>query len=153
MPGAKVAWTRYGYIPATMESSCFCTGARRAVRSLTALYDGALAPAGLKVTQFAVLRAILRLDAPTITAVASRAGLDRSTLGRNLRVLRNLGLVTFDPGADERTRIVAVTPAGRDAVAAAEPYWKAVQERVEGALGRRHAEIASLLGELERLAH
>jgi len=37
--------------------ACLCANARRAALALTSLYDEALAPHGLKVTQFSLLRA------------------------------------------------------------------------------------------------
>jgi len=113
-----------------LASTCLCTRTRRAALALSDVYDAALAPAGLKVTQFALLRTIRRLDAPTLTVLSDATGLDRSTLGRNVRVLDRMGLVRLKAGRDERTRIVALTDAGGDALALAEPLWQAVQARV-----------------------
>jgi len=113
-----------------LDVECHCTQARRTARALTAFYDAALASAGLKVTQFALLRAIARLDAPTISAAAEATGLDRSTLGRNLRLLEGAGFIALGPGRDERTRIVALTEEGGAAIARALPLWHAAQRRV-----------------------
>ena len=53
-----------------LDSHCICTLARRSARSLTEIYDHALEPSGLKVTQYSLLRAIERLDTPSLTELS-----------------------------------------------------------------------------------
>ncbi|MCB1787001.1 MAG: MarR family transcriptional regulator, partial [Gammaproteobacteria bacterium] len=76
-----------------LSTTCHCTRLRRAAHAVTRLYDEALAATGLTVTQFSLLRTISRLDEPYITTLAEATGLERSTLGRNLRPLEKAGLV------------------------------------------------------------
>ncbi|MGE3291997.1 MAG: MarR family winged helix-turn-helix transcriptional regulator [Geminicoccaceae bacterium] len=101
---------------------------------VTAAYDRALEPAGLKITQFSLLRAIERRTAPSITDLAEATGLERSTLGRNLRILESKGLIMLGVGDDERTRVVALTSAGESAIARALPHWEAAQRQLEDRL-------------------
>jgi DNA-binding MarR family transcriptional regulator len=115
--------------------ACLCTNARRAALALTALYDEALAPQGLRVTQFSLLRAIERNAAPNLTRLAEATGLDRSTLGRNLRVLEGDGLVRLLPGDDQRDRVVALTARGRARVRAAGRDWSRLEATLRSALG------------------
>ncbi|MEO1089513.1 MAG: MarR family winged helix-turn-helix transcriptional regulator [Pseudomonadota bacterium] len=110
---------------------CYCTKARRVARRLTAIYDEALEPAGLKTPQFGLLRAIERAGAPSITELAAATDLDRSTLGRNLRVLHKHGFVDLGSGTDERARIVRLRERGLEAIAHALPLWEAVQRHLE----------------------
>jgi DNA-binding MarR family transcriptional regulator len=107
---------------------CLCSNVRRAALALTSLYDGALAPHGLKVTQYALLRTVERHGEPNLTELARATGLDRSTLGRNLRVLADAGFVALSAGEDQRDRVVALTRLGRARVRAATAAWKKVQE-------------------------
>lgn len=122
-------------MPAMDPVACYCANARRAALALTAAYDEALARHGLKVTQFSLLRAVERHGAPNLTALARATGLDRSTLGRNLRVLEAQGLVSLSPGEDQRDRVVALSRAGRSRVRAAARTWAGVQESLGRALG------------------
>jgi DNA-binding MarR family transcriptional regulator len=116
--------------------ACVCANARRAALALTARYDAALAPHGLRVTQFSLLRAIARHEAPNLTGLAAATGLDRSTLGRNLRVLERLGLVALSPGdSDLRDRRVALTDGGSARMREATRTWKGVQEELRAELG------------------
>jgi DNA-binding MarR family transcriptional regulator len=76
-------------------------------------------------------------------------GLDRSTLGRNLRVLEGEGLVTLVEGEDHRNRVVLLTETGRERLAAALPAWEAAQQRLIEKLGAQKREtLLALLDEL-----
>jgi len=124
--------------------SCFCANARRAALALTARYDEALAPHRLKVTQFSLLHAVERHGAPNLTGLAEATGLDRSTLGRNLRGLEALGLVRLEAGDDQRDRVVALTPKGRARVQAADQAWRRLQASLAAALGDDAAQFVEL---------
>src|SRR5207247_8323335 len=79
-------------------SGCTCLRARRAARQLSRLYDGALEPVGLTVNQLGLLAKLLgasmsgRASLP-IGALAERMGMHPSTLSRDLKPLRNQGIV------------------------------------------------------------
>ena len=115
--------------------ACLCANVRRAALALTARYDEALAPHGLKVTQFSLLRAVERRRSANLTELSEATGLDRSTLGRNLRVLEGMGLVALSPGDDQRDRVVALSARGRARVRAAARAWAEIQDSLGGALG------------------
>jgi DNA-binding MarR family transcriptional regulator len=66
--------------------------------------------------------------------------LDRSTVGRNVKVLERLGLVRFVPANDQREAPVRLTPAGAHALREATPLWDGAQRRVETLLGVAGAE-------------
>jgi DNA-binding MarR family transcriptional regulator len=95
------------------------------------MYDAALAPSGLRVTQFSVLSALVRLGPLPVTRLAAEIALDRSTMGRNLDPLERRGLVRIKVGnVDQRERLAHLTAAGEHAIEAARPYWHAAQERI-----------------------
>jgi DNA-binding MarR family transcriptional regulator len=131
---------------------CACGRLRRAARALTQLYDDVMAPSGLRVTQFSLLRTVARTGSTRITELAAAQLLDRTALSRNLDPLVERGLVGIMPGRDARTREVAITTKGRAALRAAEPHWKRAQARVAKRLGSQQLnELISLLGEIESL--
>lgn len=131
---------------------CACSRLRRAGRAVTQLYDDALAPAGLRVTQFALLRTLARNGSMTISALAQAMLLDRTALSRNLDPLVARSLVAVAPGRDARTRDIALTAAGRRALAAGVPHWAVAQERVARHIGRERLDaLYATLRELEAL--
>lgn len=113
--------------------ACTCSLVRGAARRLTQYYDEALKETGLKVTQYGLLSTIDRMDRPSVTDLADRLDLDRTTLTRNLAPLRDAGWVRLADGADRRTRSVELTAAGRNLLALARPHWR----RAEVALRQR----------------
>ncbi len=134
-----------------IETECLCTKVRRAALGVTAGYDQTLQRVGLKATQFSLLRTITRIESPTISTLAEATGHDRSTLGRNLRVLMKMGLVSLGPGEDERTRLVRLTADGRARIEAALPLWEEAQRAMEARLGRdRWETLQAILSDLNR---
>jgi DNA-binding MarR family transcriptional regulator len=144
--------SKKAYMPAMeFETPCACTRLRRAARAATAAYDAALAPSGLRITQFSILRRLARLGPLPVTRLAAEAALDRSTMGRNLNPLERRGLVRIEVGnADQRERIAYLTAAGEAAIAAALPHWRKAQKRIAALV--QPSAIAKLADQLDALA-
>ncbi|MCX4461949.1 MarR family winged helix-turn-helix transcriptional regulator [Streptomyces sp. NBC_01340] len=80
---------------------------------LGATYDKALAPVGLRATQFSILQQLRAHGEMTITNLADTIAMDRTTMASNLKPLAREGLVTIEPSAaDRRARIATITPDG-----------------------------------------
>ncbi|MDD1960327.1 MAG: MarR family transcriptional regulator [Pseudomonas capeferrum] len=132
-----------------LTSECICTHLRRAARGVSRHYDEALAGFGVNVAQFSLLRHLQRLDRPSITTLAEAMGLERSTLGRNLRVLEADGLVALADGDDQRNRVVLLTEPGKALLQAAYPAWEQAQELLVERLGvGQRDELVRLLEQL-----
>jgi DNA-binding MarR family transcriptional regulator len=132
-----------------------CANLRKASRAVTQLYDESLQPAGLRATQYTLLVALSLASSISITDLAQKMVMDRTTLTRNLTLLEHQGLVTIAPGTDQRTRMVTLTNQGREALAKALPLWEQAQTRVVSKLGRERwiamlsdlSDVVSLTGE------
>lgn len=118
-----------------MDSDCYCIVLRAATRKVTAIYDAALEPVGVNIAQFSLLRKIDAANTVSLTELARRADLDRSTIGRNVKLLARLGLVTLGPGDDQREAVVSVAAAGYQVLEEGAPLWDQAQEKIESALG------------------
>ena len=128
-----------------MQSACYCAIIRAASRRTTAIYDAALAPAGIGLAQYSLMRRIQSAGSPSLTELARVAELDRSTVGRNVKVLERMGLVAEAKADDQRETAVALTEAGREKLRKARPLWDEAQRRIEAALGARGVEALSAL--------
>jgi DNA-binding MarR family transcriptional regulator len=129
--------------------ACACANLRKAARAVTQLFDEALAPSGLRVTQFTLLVTSHLSGESTINELAERMAMDRTTLSRNLKPLVRSGLLEMRPGEDGRTRLVRLTPAGEQALEEAYPLWQQAQLETVSALGEERHE--SLLGDVSRM--
>lgn len=136
-----------------MTVACVCGRLRRASRALTQLYDDLMAPCGLRLTQFSLLRTLARNGQPVrISELAALTLIDRTALSRNLEPLAAQGFVEIVPGQDARTREVALTRAGRAALNRATPLWKDAQAEVAKRLGEPQIDaLVALLARVEKL--
>jgi DNA-binding MarR family transcriptional regulator len=82
--------------------------------------------------QFSLLMSLNRPSPPRISDIAPLLGMDRTTLTANLKPLERRGLVegVRDP-ADRRSRLLRLTGAGQDVLAAALPVWREVHEAID----------------------
>jgi DNA-binding MarR family transcriptional regulator len=119
---------------------CVCANLRQAARAVTQHYDDALRPLGLRCTQFTLLAALRQTGPITLTALAELAVLDRTTLARNLAILRRRGLVRVRPGPDARVRIIELIPAGASLLERAMPRWQRAQRAMAKSLGPQRVE-------------
>lgn len=132
--------------------ACACGRLRRAARALTQLYDDAMAPSGLRITQFSLLRTVARDGKARISDLAATLLLDRTALSRNLDPLLARGLLAVTPGRDARTREVALTSAGARALKSTMPCWNRAQAEVAKRLGGDKLEaLIATLAEVESL--
>ena len=130
--------------------NCTCFNLRKAARAVTQMYDEAFRPMGLRATQVSLL-AMLGGQAPvTMTQLAKRLGMDRTTLTRNLKPLIAEGLVAAAAGQDRRERTVELTALGQDRLLEARPIWRGLQHRLVAAMGPER--WAGLLGDLTAAA-
>ncbi|QNP39974.1 MarR family winged helix-turn-helix transcriptional regulator [Lysobacter solisilvae (ex Woo and Kim 2020)] len=121
--------------PAPPPGLCTCFRLRKLSRLVTQRYDRELAPAGLNVNQYSILRRASRGPRP-IGALARELGMDRTTLSRDLKPLAAAGWIEFVAVAsDGRQRCISVTAAGHAALDTAAPLWRQAQDAVEALLG------------------
>src|SRR6266545_1849443 len=71
----------------------------------------------------------------TLSQVAERLVMDRTTLTRNVAPLERDGLVKSERGPDRRERYLRLTAAGRRALAGALPLWRQAQAQAVKAIG------------------
>ncbi|MET0238699.1 MAG: MarR family transcriptional regulator [Sphingobium sp.] len=131
-----------------MSSPCHCVHLRKAARKLGARYDAALEPTGINIAQFSLLRTIERRQPVSLTDLGKHLELDRSTMGRNVRVVEKLGLLQMARGEDQREAMVELSPQGTTTLRAAEPLWEQCQTEIEAHLGKDRLDA---LAELDRL--
>ena len=123
--------------PSPVRSPRGCTNfkTRHFARLLTRHYDAALAEAGLRVTQYALLGHVRHLGPIAPGELARQMGLDASTLTRNLQPLLAAGWLQQSAGRDARARSIVLTDAGAAKHSEAQRHWKQAQLRINALLG------------------
>jgi DNA-binding MarR family transcriptional regulator len=132
------------------ETQCACTTVKKLSRFLGRVYDREVAPAGLNITQLAVLRCISRRSGEPLVRVAEELEMDRTSLYRALHPMSRDGWITTMEGKKSRYRTAKLTRAGRRVLNDANARWTKLQHDVISRFGRESYQ--SLLEELHRLA-
>src|SRR6202162_2776312 len=89
------------------RNACTCGSLRKASRRISQFYDTALAPVGIKSTQYSILSEVDRgsREGPvTMCELATAMVMDRSTLGHNLKPLERDDLVVLKLSAGDRRK-------------------------------------------------
>ena len=118
-------------------SSCAAYQFRRTSRAVARLYDAAIAPSGIRSTQFAILTAIAKLQPVAISRVAGILMIDATTMTRSLKLLQKDGLIEIAPRGVRRQRLLSLTSKAEKALAIAVPLWRKAQARFLASLGAK----------------
>jgi DNA-binding MarR family transcriptional regulator len=137
----------------SLLDTCLCHNVRMASRVVTRAYDDALRPIGLRASQVAVLAAVGAEGALSIKSLADSMELERTTLTRNLRPLEEQKLVSMSAEGRYRSRVVALTAAGKAALLEALPYWKHAQKASQLQLGQRWPAVQKAYTDLVNKMH
>ena len=128
---------------------CLCASFRRASRALTALYDEALRPLGLRTTQFTVLQAFSLAGEVTQGRLGEILAMDSTTLTRTLALMRKRRWIETRRGRDGRERLLKLSKTGQAQLDHATPTWEGVQERLRSQVGdERWGEMFRQTGEI-----
>jgi DNA-binding MarR family transcriptional regulator len=122
----------------TMGDHCFALQARKTANLLARVYNAALEPLGLEISQFSTLSAVALERSDSITELAGALGVERSTLTRNLKILERDGLIIQSERQGRRS-MYRLTPKGRRKLSKALPIWNEVQARFFTALSNSSA--------------
>src|SRR5262245_38643851 len=122
-------------LAAEIMSDCLPTRLRFATRVITKLYDDALRPFGLTVSQMALLTVAAHRGAIRQSEVSAKLQLDDSTLSRNLDRMRANGWLELTPETDGRVHTHRLTTAGKALFERVVPAWRVAQQKACKLLG------------------
>lgn len=119
----------------TIARNCIAVRLRLLNRVVTNLYDDALRPLGLKVSQLNILVVAAKLGVARPARVCAILHLDVSTLSRNVDRMQAHGWLEVVPEEDARAQPFRLTAPGRRLLERAMPAWEAAQEQAKKLLG------------------
>ena len=129
-------------MPNDQAGLCCATAMRKASRRITQFYDDALAPSGLRSTQYAILAELAARAQcpPTLQELADALVLDRSALGHNLKPLERDGLIGQQQCIkDRRRRLITLSAEGQATFQHAKGLWKHAQDHFLEVFGESKA--------------
>ncbi len=123
--------------PAPSKLPCMCGSFRQTSRALTRLYESALRPLGLRVTQFTILQALSLAGEVTQNRLGEILGTNSTTLTRTLRIMVREGWIAERRAQDRRERRLLLAKGGQTLFNRALPIWEKVQSRLRHQLGKQ----------------
>ncbi len=129
---------------------CACANLRRAARTVTRLYNQALRPERIEVTQFTLLMALDLTGETSQGALGELLALDSTTLTRTLTLLKKTRWIRIRAGLDRRQRLLSLTARGQEKLRHAMPRWARAQRELQEAMG--HEAFGQLGGLSARIA-
>ncbi|BAO83842.1 transcriptional regulators [Serpentinimonas maccroryi] len=123
---------------ATIEeiaASCVAKQLRLLNRVVTNIYDDALRPLDLKVSQMNILVAAAMMGTARPVEVCEHLHLDVSTLSRNVERMKARGWLEVVPEEDGRSQPFRLTSQGRELLDKAIPAWSEAQQQVRRVVG------------------
>ena len=133
-----------------MDNPCNLFYLRRAARAVSKQYNAAMKDSAVEATQFSVLFILSKSGALSITDLANKMGLDRTSMSRNLTPLQTHGYISVGDDGMTRAREVTITDAGSKALQDLMPMWRKAQAEFSAHMGE--ADTALLIELLGRVA-
>ena len=127
----------------TIAEQCIAVRLRMLSRGVTRIYNQALRPYGVTVSQMNILVAVSCLGEARQQEICQALHLEKSTLSRDIGRMRRLGWLEETRGKDGRTALLRITPTGRTLLEKATPAWQRAQEQATALLGEREVSALS----------
>ena len=118
-----------------IASECIAVRMRMLNRVVTKIYDDALRPLDLKVSQMNILVATAKLGTARPADVCERLHLDVSTLSRNVERMKARGWLEVIDSDDARAQPFRLTPRGKKLIQRASGAWSKAQRQAKRMLG------------------
>jgi DNA-binding MarR family transcriptional regulator len=119
----------------TVAKTCIAVRLRLLNRVVSGIYDEALRPLGVKISQMNILVVAAKLGLARPAQICDLLHLDVSTLSRNVERMRARGWLEAVPGHDARTQSFRLTAQGKRLLEKAIPAWEKAQQQAKEVLG------------------
>jgi DNA-binding MarR family transcriptional regulator len=111
------------------DLECACANVRRAARLVTQLYSHEMGT-GIEPSQFSLLMALTRKPGCSQAWLGSFLGLDKTSLSRNLQLMKKNGWILNTKSDDRRERGYRLSAAGKRVLDETQPAWSRAQTRL-----------------------
>lgn len=125
----------------TELSPCYCVNLRRAANRITEGYNEALAPLDITITQYSILAYLYGMSGCSISQLAHKLRLEKSTLVRNLKPLFEKTYIEDLATEKSRSRELQLTILGSQLLFQAKPLWKKSQKDLQQKIGVKNIEL------------
>jgi len=134
-----------------LNQECIADKMRLLNRVITSLYDDALRPVGMTVSQMNIMVVVAKYGQASPTQVGDWLQMEKSTLSRNADRLRKQGWLEVIPGDHGRSIRLQLTANGQVILEKGRPLWRQTQRKARSLLGARGVKEVMRMGNTVRL--
>ena len=116
-------------------ASCIAARVRLINRVISGLYDEAMRPHGLRISQGNILVVVAHRGKARPAEICRMLRIDKSTLSRDVELMKKQGWLESEPPGGGRNQTLRVTPQGSTLLEAALPAWESAQGKAKELLG------------------
>ena len=110
--------------------SCLALNLKRTARVVSAVYEDAVRPSGVRSTQFSILATIAVNPQVSIAQLADWIDADRTTVQRSIGILERQKWILVQNAASGNVRRLSLTSEGQKKLAEAYRLWDRAQRRM-----------------------
>jgi DNA-binding MarR family transcriptional regulator len=118
-----------------MACECIAVRVRLLNRVISALYDDAMRPHGVRISQGNILVAVGVQGEVRPAELCRALRIEKSTLSRDVELIKQQGWIESNPPQAGRNHALRLTPAGRQLLAEVQPAWERAQAEAQVLLG------------------
>ncbi len=119
----------------TIAMRCIGVRVRLLGRFVTRVYDEALRPLGVTVSQMNILTVIALRGPMQPSKIVGILSIEKSTLSRNVCLMEEKGWIRSQSGQKRNTRLLSLSKQGQQLYERAAPAWHAAQGKLTSLLG------------------
>ena len=118
-----------------MSGNCAVVRIRVLDRAISAIYNKAFSPHGLRATQIHVIVAAAVFGPLEVKPLCNILNMDSSTMSRALSRIEKKGYLKSEPSGKGKNLLISITDEGLDLVRRVYPDWQKAQEQVRELFG------------------
>lgn len=115
--------------------SCLALNLRRTARMVSAVYDDAVRPSGVRSTQFSILATLAVNPEVSIAQLADWIDADRTTVQRSIGIMERREWIRVEKADAGNVRRLSLTTRGRKKLDEAYRLWEKVQNEMVDQMG------------------
>lgn len=128
-----------------MTGNCVVVRIRVLDRAISAIYNKAFSPHGLRSTQIHVIVVAAVFGPLEVKPLCNILNMDTSTMSRALARIEKKGYLKSEPSGKGKNLLISITDEGRDLLRRAYPAWQKAQEQVKELLD--HEALKAIIAE------
>ena len=124
-----------------ITANCIAARLRVMDRAISSIYNQAIRPYGLKITQMNIIVVVSAYGPMEVKPLCRVLNMDSSTMSRALTLIEKKGWLKSQPSGQGKNLIVSSTNEGFNLLQHVYPDWKKAQKKAEDLLGKETVRV------------